>query len=131
MERARRYGTIFIVVHGLVALVHEISHHILPVGLPLWKYVIAYIVVGFAPLIALWLLWTRYRRAGAWLLLASMIGSFLYAGAHHFVLHTPDHILEAPHGSWLPPFQFTAVAMAVLELYGCWLSWWLLKRFHE
>ena len=51
-----------------------------------------------------------------------MAGSLLFAGYHHFVLHGPDHILEAPHGAWLPVFQVTAVLLLVLEAFGCWFT---------
>lgn len=128
MANVSRYATIFILVHGLVALVHEIAHRILPVILPFFRYALGYLFVGILPLVAMVMLWTRLRRAGLWLLLVSMVGSLLYAGWLHFVLHNPDHIHHAPQGTLLPTFQVTAIAMAVLEAFGCWLSVWSLRQ---
>ncbi|HEV7241684.1 MAG TPA: hypothetical protein VGQ36_20800 [Thermoanaerobaculia bacterium] len=125
---AIRYGTIFILLHGAVALLHEAAHRILPVGLPTLKYAIAYAFVGVLPIVAMVLLWTSRRRMGIWLLLISMAGSLVYAGAHHFVMNNPDHINQVPRGAWLPVFQVTAVVMLILEAFGCWLSVWLLAR---
>jgi len=129
--RVSRYGTIFIVCHGCVSLLHEIAHRMLPVTLPLLKYAIAFAFLGVLPLIALLLLWTSYRRGGILLLLFSMAGSLLFAGYHHFVLHGADHILEAPQGAWRTVFQVTAVLLLVLEAFGCWLSFRLLRRVND
>jgi hypothetical protein len=131
MKNISRNGTIFILCHGAVSLLHEIAHRMLPVTLPLVKYVIAYAFLGVLPLIALVLLWTSFRRAGVWLLLFSMAGSLLFAGYHHFVLHGPDHIFGAPHGAWLPVFQVTAVLLLILEAFGCWLSFRFLGRMND
>jgi len=131
MEKVSRYGTAFVVIHGLVSLLHEIAHRMLPVTLPLFKYILAYTFFGVLPLIALALLWTSYGRAGLWVLLVSMIASLIFGGVHHFILHSSDHILAAPHGAWLPVFQATAVVMLMLEAFGCWLSLRLLARFKD
>ncbi|MDP9360378.1 MAG: hypothetical protein M3P29_02885 [Acidobacteriota bacterium] len=125
---ARRYGTLFILFHGAIALLHEIAHRLLPVQLPLVKYVIAYLFVGVLPLVSLVMLWTRWRRAGIWLLLLSMAGSLAFAGAHHFVMDNPDHVSLVVAGAWRPAFRLTAVLMAVTEAFGCWLALWLLMR---
>lgn len=127
-KHVSRYGTIFILCHGAVSLLHEIAHRMLPVTLPLVKYAIAYAFLGVLPLIALVLLWTSFRRAGIRLLLFSMAGALLFAGYHHFVLHGPDHILEVPPGAWRTVFQVTAVLLLILEAFGCWLSIRLLRR---
>ena len=127
-DTVKRTGTIFILVHGFVSLLHEIAHRTLPVTLPLAKYLLAYSFLGIFPLIALALLWTRFRRPALWLLLFSMAGSLLFAGYHHFVAWGPDHILGAPPGAWHWVFQATAVLLLVLEAFGCWLSIYSLRR---
>ncbi len=126
-----RYGTAFIVVHGFVALLHEIAHRRLPVSLPLLNYSIAYAVVGVLPVTAMVLLWTSRRQVGVWILLLSMAGSLVYAGFYHFVMDSPDHVLRIPEGSWRSAFQITAVLMLLLEAFGCWLGYWLLGRLQE
>jgi len=131
MQIVPRYGTAFLVAHGVVALLHEIAHRRLPVSLPLLNYSIAYAVVAILPVVAMVLLWTSRRRAGVWILLLSMAGSLVYAGLYHFVLNSPDHVSRTPEGSWRPVFQITAVLMLVLEAFGCWLGYWMLGRLKE
>ncbi len=128
MDKVSRYGTAFILLHGLVSLLHEIAHRILPVDLSFLTYAIAYVFVGVLPLVAMVLLWTSFRRLGVWLLLLSMAGALAYAGALHFVLNNPDHIHAVPEGPWLPVFQGTAALMLMLEAFGCWLGYRLLNR---
>jgi len=128
----RRYGTLFILLHGTISLVHEISHRIIPVHLPTLQYVIAYLFVGVLPLVALAMLWTPRSRGGLWLLFVSMAGSLVYAGTLHFViLHNPDHVSQIIESGWRPVFWSTAGLMAATEAFGCWLSVWLLRRSND
>lgn len=127
----RRVGTIIILAQGAVALLHEFSHHGLHVILPPLMYALAYLFVGILPLVALALLWTRRLRLALWILLVSMGGSLLYAGALHFVLDTPDHVKNIAHGDWNPVFQWTAVGMAIFEAYACWFALRALRQSTE
>ena len=131
IAKVARYGTVVVLLHGLVSLVHEAAHKNLGVGLPPVKYAIAYAFVGVFPIVAMVMLWTRFRRAGVWLLLVSMAGALLFAGAHHFVLNNLDHIYQVPQGSWLPVFQITAGLMLILEAFACWLCFRLLARLKD
>lgn len=127
----RRYGTIFILIHGAIALLHDVSHRALPVPMPLGQYAIAFAFVGVLPLVALALLWTRWRSAGLWLLLLSMAGSLAYAGTLHFVLNNPDHVSRLVEGAWRPVFRSTAVLLATIEAFGCGLAVWSLRRSND
>jgi hypothetical protein len=128
MRKIRLYGTVILLTHGLVLLFHEIAHRDLQVILPPYKYVYAYAVIVFAPLVATLLFWTEWRRAGAWLFLLSMAGSLLFGAYHHFVLISDDHVCYAPEGGWLSVFRTTAVLLAVLEAVGCWFGVWALRK---
>ena len=127
-DKVRLYGTMFILLHGAVALLHDAAHRFVPVSLPPVKYAIAYLFVGILPLVALVLLWTRWRRAGIRLLLLSMAGSLAFAGSLHFLFHNPDHVSLIAQGAWTPVFQWTAAALAATEAFGCWFAFWLSKH---
>ena len=84
-------GTVVVVVSAVVNVAHTASHagqHLL--SLPGWQLAYIAIVIYAAPLVAASLLWTRYRFAGAWLLTASMAGSFAFGFLYHFVIPGPD-----------------------------------------
>lgn len=128
MSKVPRYGTAILVLHGLVLLLHDKAHANLQVFLPLLKYVFAYAVIVFAPLLGTIMLWTRWRRYGIWIFLLSMFGSLIFGAYHHFVLISNDHVCYAPQGSWLSVFRVTAVLLAILEAGGCWFGIWALKK---
>ncbi|MCA1632617.1 MAG: hypothetical protein LC802_02595 [Acidobacteria bacterium] len=131
MSKVRAYGIAILLTHGLILLLHDIAHRDLQIFLPPLKYVYAYAVIVFAPLLATILLWTRWQRAGAWVFLLSMMGSLLFGAYHHFVLISDDHVCYAPEGMWLWGFKATAVLLAVVEGAGCWFGVWALGRARE
>jgi hypothetical protein len=128
MNKVPAYGTVILVLHGLVLLLHDQAHANLQIFLPLLKYVFAYAVIVFAPLLATVMLWTRWRRYGTWLFLFSMFGSLVFGAYHHFVMISNDHVCYAPQGAWLSAFRVTAVLLAIIEAGGCGFSIWALKR---
>ena len=128
MSKVPTYGTVILVVHGSVLFLHDMAHANLQIYLPLLKYVFAYAVIVFAPLLATIMLWTRWRRYGTWIFLFSMFGSLVFGAYHHFVLISNDHVRYAPQGTWLSVFRATAVLLAILEAGGCWFGIWALKK---
>lgn len=128
MRKVPVYGTVILVVHGIVLLLHEMAHRDLEIYLPLLKYVYAYAVIVVAPLLATIMLWTRWRRSGAWIFALSMFGSLVFGAYHHFVLISDDHVCYAPEGAWLSAFRITAVLLAIVEGVGCCLGVWALKK---
>ena len=71
----RVWVTIAVLAHLIVTLIHGQAHTRLGVGLSDWQNVYVLAVIVVAPLVAFALSFTRYARAGLWLLLASMLGS--------------------------------------------------------
>ena len=71
-----------------------------------------------APFVALGLLYARRQRAGALLLVGSMVGALLFGIAYHFVLPGADNIAQVPPGAWRTPFVVTSLLLAVLEAAG-------------
>lgn len=131
MSKVRTYGIAILLTHGLILLLHDIAHKDLQIFLPPLKYVYAYAVIVFAPLLATALLWTKWWRAGAWVFLLSMIGSLVFGAYHHFVLISNDHVSHAPEGEWLWVFKATAVLLVVAEVAGCGFGVWALGKGRE
>lgn len=114
-----RFAVLIIVVHFLAALLHGAAHATIGVSPGGWADVVviaAAVYVG--PLVALvWLLRGR-RTTGGLVLSASMAAALIYGVAFHYVLQTPDHIVNAPHSPWGYVFRVTAALIAVLEAGG-------------
>jgi hypothetical protein len=63
----------------------------------------------------------RLERAGAALLLASMLGSFAFGLYYHFVADTIDHVAHVARlqpAFWSATFQVTAYLLAISEASG-------------
>jgi hypothetical protein len=106
-----------ILLHLVVSFLHGLAHRGAAVTLTNFESAYVLIVITVAPLMAGLLLWTRWRKAGALLLVASMLGSFGFGAWFHFVAAGSDNVAEV-HGPWHLTFMWTAVALAALELLG-------------
>jgi hypothetical protein len=113
-------GTAAVLVHGAPLVLHGVAHAQLGIYL---ESVLANIYIGVvlyaAPVAAAWLLWTGRIRLGAWLLVASMVGSLIFEGYHHFVAMSPDHVSQVPAGPWGDTFRVTAIASVITEVLAC------------
>ena len=65
---ASSVGTVAVLAHLLIVLLHGIAHSELGVELSAWQETYVAIVIVVAPLVAVVLLWTRHARLGLWLL---------------------------------------------------------------
>jgi hypothetical protein len=121
-------GTAVVVAHLGVSLLHRQAHIHLQIMLTRnqWLFVLA--VITLAPPVAAILLWTRLRRVAAWLLLLSMLGSFVFGAYYHFVAVSPDNVSQVPPGAWGTRFQLSAVLLAVVEGLGCGVGIWALRQ---
>ncbi|MDQ2856494.1 MAG: hypothetical protein M3R68_09205 [Acidobacteriota bacterium] len=122
MNKHSLYGTIIILIHAGVSMVHGFAHQHLSIDLTATQKLFVIVVITLAPLVSMLLLWTRLRRAGAALLLASMLGSLIFGLVNHFVIVSPDHVQHLSAGDWRLPFQLTAVLLAAIEILGCWIG---------
>ena len=119
LERPAKLAlTALAAMHLLVTLWHSGAHAELHVDLPPLKLAYAWAVIVIAPPLAALLLWTRFAGAGAWLFTLAMIGAFLFAAYHHYVLVSPDNIAHLPEGSDAAHARFvdSAAVSALLEL---------------
>ncbi|HEX6711386.1 MAG TPA: hypothetical protein VF068_13735 [Rubrobacter sp.] len=124
------YGTVMVLLATATNLLHAISHAGQGVlSLEAWQqgYVVG--VIFISPIVAAALLWTRYRLVGAWLLLASMVGSFVFDFAYHFLIPGPDNIFMLQPGAWLIPFQVSSVMLVVVSGLGSLVGGWVVARF--
>ena len=109
---------VLVAIHLAVAVWHGNAHTALAISLPPAKNAFVIIVILIAPLVAAWLLWTRYVLLGAWMTLLSMLGALLFGAYHHYVMVSPDNIGHLPHGDAdaQSTFVASAAALALLEL---------------
>jgi hypothetical protein len=118
-------ATAVVVVSAIVSVAHTASHagqHLM--SLPGWQLAYVAIVIYAAPVVAASLLWTRYRFAGAWLLAASMAGSFAFGLHYHFVIPGPDNVFTQPPGTWRTAFGVSAALLLPLQGAGCLVGLW-------
>src|SRR5919112_538230 len=106
------YGTAMVVLATAVNLLHAVSHFGQEVlSLQAWQLMYVVCVVFVAPIVAAVLLWTRLSLAGAWLLLASMAGSFVFDLTYHFLIEGPDNVFTLQPGVWLVAFWSSSLIL--------------------
>ena len=120
--------TITVIAHLIVNLLHGRAHTELGVGLTSWQQLYVIAVILLAPLIGLALSWTRYARAGLWLLLVSMLGSLIFGACYHYLIISPDHVAHLPPGDARGLFRSTALLLLVTETFGVVVPAQLLRR---
>jgi hypothetical protein len=128
---AVRFALYAVVAHAAVLVAHSAAHEILGVKASPAQLVFIVAVIIVVPLVAGLLLWKRKEKAGALLLICSMIGSLLFGVYYHFVADTTDHVSHVARMSpagWAIVFQATALLLALIEALGAWAGWSVLKR---
>ena len=114
--------TLVVLAHLVVNVLHGQAHTRLAIALASWQRVYVIVVILLAPLVALALSWTRYLRAGVWLLLLSMLGSLIFGAVHHYVLISKDHVAHLPPGDARGLFRVTALLLLVTETVGVFVA---------
>ena len=117
-RRWRVLVTIAVLAHLVVNILHGQAHASLGVGLSNWQNVYVLTVIVLSPLVALALVFTRYARGGLWLLLLSMLGSFIFGFCYHYIIISPDHVSHLPAGEAQGMFRVTAVLLLITEAFG-------------
>src|SRR5690242_8140480 len=115
MKRVALYGTVFVLIHLVINLLHGRAHTELQIGLSSFQLFFVVGVILVSPLLALVLLWTPYQPLGLVLLTASMVGAVLFGLYYHFVVPSPDYVAHVPDGYWGDLFRITAVLLALSE----------------
>ena len=128
MSRSAIYGTVIVLVHLLVNIVHGLAHRALGVGLSPLGSAFVVVVILILPLIAMALLWTMRKRVGLILLTLSMLGALLFGLYHHFVATGPDHVHAQPSGGWGDAFVLTSYLLLISEALGTYVGLYFLSR---
>ena len=110
--------TVAVLAHLVVNVLHGRAHTELGVGLSNWQQFYVLAVILLAPLVALILSWTRYIKAGLWLLLGAMLGSLIFGICYHYIIISNDHVAHLPPGEARSLFRVTALLLGVTEIVG-------------
>jgi hypothetical protein len=100
MKKPLGSATIVVLLHLAVSVIHGTGHEKLHIAISDFQRVFVVAVILAAPVLAAILLWTRLRAVGAWLLLVSMAGAFLFGVYYHFIYASPDNVMMIPPGGW-------------------------------
>jgi hypothetical protein len=106
--------------HFLTVVVHSAAHEILSVKATPAQLAFIVPVIIFAPVIAGFML-PKFSRAGAAMLLVSMLGSLVFGLYYHFVADTHDHVAHVAQlqpAFWSGMFRLTAYLLLVSEVLG-------------
>ena len=122
------YGTLTAAVVTLIHLAHGISHLAHGVPLASWQWVYTTLIIFVAPVVAAVLLWGRFARAGAWLLMASMAGSLAFGVLFHYLASSPDNAFTLQPGAWRVPFVVTAILVSLSEAVGVAVGAWAVSK---
>ena len=123
--------TVVVLSHLVVNVLHGRAHTELSVGLTSWQQFFVVTVILVAPLVALVLSWTRYARAGLWLLLVSMLGSLIFGACYHYIIVSSDHVAHLPPGEARGLFRVTALLLLITEALGVIVAAIAVRRFFK
>ena len=118
MLRSRILGTVAVLAHLAVMMLHGQAHDKLSVGLSSWQNIYVLVVIAIAPLVAMLLLWTRFTRPGLLVLVVSMAASLIFGVVYHYIVVSPDHVSHLPPGDAQGQFRVTAMLLVLTELFG-------------
>lgn len=124
-----RYAVLVVSAHILVSGFHGIVHVQAEVNLSDLQYVYVFLVTLVMPVAAaVTLIFNRSKeilQVGAWLLVASMLGSLLFGLTYHIVLPSSDNIFVVMHGPSLDSailFTSTAILLMIIDGLGSWIG---------
>lgn len=121
-----------VLIHCIVALWHGAIHLQVPVPLTDLQTTFVGIVIILLPLIGAGFLWTKRKRAAAWVITLSMLASLLFGFINHFMLPgAADYVLEVPAQGGRYWFIFTAALLVVTETTGVIIGIMALLTWHR
>jgi hypothetical protein len=119
MKQTAFRGTIIVLAHMIVLLGHGAAHSHLHIRASQWQSAFIAIVIFSSPVLAAFLLWTRWQRTGITFFGISLGGSLLFGLYYHFVASGTDSVFNPIQSHWNIWFRITSVLLAVVELAGC------------
>jgi hypothetical protein len=127
MSRGARWGTAVVLVNLAVNIVHGEAHRRLQILLSARDEAFVAGVIVLLPVVAMILMWVSRKRWGPVLLTLSMLGSLLFGAYKHFLAMSPDHVSQAPAGTWGTVFVVTAYLLLACEVLGAAAGIYLLR----
>ena len=124
MKKFRIAATVTVAVHAVVGVVHELAHRDLGIELTTAQTVFVNLVITATPVVAVLLLWSRFKRTGAILFTSAMAASLFFGLYYHYVLVSPDHVSHLPDGDLQSAFRITALLLALLQAMGTAIGIW-------
>lgn len=114
----------------LTVVLHSVAHEILRVKATSAQLAFIIPVIIVAPVVSGFVL-PKFKKAGAILLLLSMVGSFFFGLYYHFVAHTIDHVSHVATlepAFWGTIFVVTAYLLLLVEIPGAIVGLLLLNQ---
>ena len=102
-----------VTAHLVISVLHGVAHEQARVPLTLEASLFVYMVILAGPLFGFAMTFVA-PRAGAWIVAATMAGSFVFGLVNHFVLDSPDHVAHV-NPDWRTLFALTALLLAITE----------------
>jgi hypothetical protein len=116
-----------ILLHLAISFVHGAAHAGAAVPLSPAANLFVWLVILAGPLVGL-LVWRWLdRRAGTWIVAATLGASFVFGLINHFVIAGADHVAHIAEG-WRVMFGVTAVLLAMTEASGAAVAIWSAVR---
>ena len=124
MKRFRIVATVTMVVHVVVGVVHDLAHRDLGIELTATQTLFINLVILAAPVVAVVLLWSRFKGVGTILFAGAMAASLFFGLYYHYVLASPDHVSHLPDGDLQALFRITALLLALVQALGAAVGIW-------
>jgi hypothetical protein len=126
MRKLYWYATLVVLAHAVVVFWHlellaGLGSTLTPEQVPLFAS-----LANLIPLIAVILLWARFPKVGAWLLLFLAV-PLAIGGYSHFLSPGSDNVFRRAPGELSLAFRMSAVLLLVLELLSCWVAVQILR----
>ena len=127
MSRGARWGTAVVLGNLAVNILHGEAHQRLQIMLSSRDEAFVLGVIVLCPVLAMILMWVSRRRWGPFLLTLSMLASLLFGVYKHFLAMSPDHVSQAPGGTWGLVFVITSYLLVLAEVLGVFAGIYLLR----
>ena len=122
MKKLQDIASAIILAHILISGFDHLAHQRIDLTFALTENVVILSVITVSPLIAGALLYSRYKHAGAILLLSTMAVAFFFNLYHRFLTHHPStHSPDFAH-YWETIFLLSSALILITEVTGCWVG---------
>jgi hypothetical protein len=127
VSRPTAYVNWIVLTHLVINIAHGFAHGALQVGLSRFHSIFVIVVILVAPLLAMGLAWTSWKRAGLVLLSLAMGGSLVFGLYHHFLAMSADNVSAQPANLLGLLFRVTSYGLLITEAIGAYAGIYFLK----